>query len=137
MEKLIGGKLSDISLSWSDIFDASHNGIVIINSDGVILLWEELSTMIKAVTGLELTQESLKSIARIISDGTRRFNLQEGLTPLEDRLPKRFTTEAMPETGKIITEDQMRLPENFGLNCLIQSSDLASNHSTCSPWRLG
>jgi len=38
MEELIGGKLSDISLSWSDIFDASHNGIVIINSDGVILL---------------------------------------------------------------------------------------------------
>jgi aldehyde:ferredoxin oxidoreductase len=64
--------------------------------------------MIKAVTGLELTQESLKSIARTISDGTRRFNLQEGLTPLEDRLPKRFTTEALPETGQIITEDQMR-----------------------------
>ncbi len=63
--------------------------------------------MIKGVTGLDLDRESIKSIARSITDDTRRFNLQEGLTPAEDKLPKRFTTEALPETGKIITEGQM------------------------------
>ncbi len=33
--------LFDVPLSWSDIFDASHNGIVIINRDGVILLYNK------------------------------------------------------------------------------------------------
>lgn len=39
MEKLIGRNWSDVPLSWFDIFDASHNGIVIINRDGFILLY--------------------------------------------------------------------------------------------------
>jgi len=102
----IAGK-AEMFVEWEDrltIFDT----LILCRFYRDIYQWEELSTMIKAVTGLELTQESLKSIARTISDGTRRFNLQEGLTPLEDRLPKRFTTEALPETGQIITEDQMR-----------------------------
>ena len=50
----------------------------------------------------------MKSIAKNIADDTRRFNLREGLTPEEDKLPKRFSTEALPETGKIITEEQMQ-----------------------------
>jgi aldehyde:ferredoxin oxidoreductase len=34
-------------------------------------------------------------------------NIQEGLTPEGDKLPKRFYTEALPETQKIITEEEM------------------------------
>ena len=41
MEKLIGHNWADIPVSWSDILDASHNGIVIINRDGVILLYNK------------------------------------------------------------------------------------------------
>jgi PAS domain S-box-containing protein len=41
MEKLIGHNCADIPVSWSDILDASHNGIVIINRDGVILLYNK------------------------------------------------------------------------------------------------
>ncbi len=41
MKKLIGHNWSDIPASWSDILDASHNGIVIINRDGVILLYNK------------------------------------------------------------------------------------------------
>jgi PAS domain S-box-containing protein len=41
MEKLIGHNWADIPASWSDILDASHNGIVIINRDGVILLYNK------------------------------------------------------------------------------------------------
>ncbi len=70
--------------------------------------WEELGEMIKGVTGLDLSVEDMKSIAKNIADDTRRFNLREGLTPEEDKLPKRFSTEALPETGKIITEEQMQ-----------------------------
>ena len=32
----------------------------------------------------------------------------EGLTPEDDRIPRRFFQEALPESGKIITEDQMK-----------------------------
>jgi len=93
-------------VEWEDrltIFDA----LILCRFYRDLYRWDELSTMIKGVTGLDLDRESIKSIARSITDDTRRFNLQEGLTPAEDKLPKRFTTEALPETGKIITEGQM------------------------------
>jgi len=69
--------------------------------------WEELSLMIKAVTGLDLDRDGLRGIAKTIMDDTRRFNLREGLAKKDDLLPKRFYEEALPETGKIITEEQM------------------------------
>jgi len=69
--------------------------------------WEQLSPVIRAVTGLDLDTTAMRAIARNISDDTRRFNIREGLTPDEDRLPPRFHTEPLPETGKIITEAQM------------------------------
>ena len=69
--------------------------------------WEELATMIKAVTGLELDREKMMSIAGNISTATRRFNIREGLTPEDDKLPKRFYKEVLPETQKIITEEEM------------------------------
>ena len=69
--------------------------------------WDELSTIIKATTGMELNSEKMRSIAAAITDNTRRFNLREGLTPEEDRIPRRFFREVLPETQKIITENQM------------------------------
>ncbi len=69
--------------------------------------WEALITMIKRVTGLELDRQALRGIAAEVTDNTRRFNIREGLTVDDDRLPKRFHTEVLPETGKIITREQM------------------------------
>ena len=69
--------------------------------------WEALSTILKATTGLELNSEKMRSIAGAITDNTRRFNLREGLTLKEDRIPRRFFREVLPETQKIITENQM------------------------------
>jgi aldehyde:ferredoxin oxidoreductase len=71
--------------------------------------WEQLGRMVKAVTGLNLSDDDMRAIARHATDQIRRFNLQEGLTPADDKLPKRFYTEVLPETGKIITEQQMDL----------------------------
>jgi aldehyde:ferredoxin oxidoreductase len=69
--------------------------------------WEQLGQILKAVTGLELTNQEMIAIAGRVSDDTRRFNVREGLTPADDRLPKRFTAELLPETGKGISEQQM------------------------------
>jgi aldehyde:ferredoxin oxidoreductase len=70
--------------------------------------WEELSTMIQATTGMKLDIQGMRTIAGANLDNIRRFNLREGLTPEDDRIPRRFFREALPETGKIITENQMK-----------------------------
>ena len=69
--------------------------------------WEELATILKGVTGLDLDADDMRRIAASVSDDTRRFNIQEGLTKKDDCLPKRFTAELLPETEKGITESQM------------------------------
>ena len=63
--------------------------------------------MLKITTGLDLDREAMRNIAASVSDDTRRFNLREGLTKKDDMLPKRFHTEVLPESDKVITEKQM------------------------------
>lgn len=69
--------------------------------------WQELAEIVEAVTGLTLAEEEMRQIAKEITDDTRRFNLREGLTIEDDRLPKRFYKEVLPETSKGITDEQM------------------------------
>jgi len=70
--------------------------------------WEHLGKVIKAVTGMEPDVEEMRAIARAVTNATRSFNVREGLTPEEDQLPKRFTSEVLPETNKLIREEDMR-----------------------------
>ncbi|MBI4773072.1 MAG: aldehyde ferredoxin oxidoreductase family protein [Deltaproteobacteria bacterium] len=70
--------------------------------------WDRLAVIIEATTGLDLDRDAMRSIAGAITDNTRRFNLREGLEPEDDYLPKRFHLETLPETGKVITEEDMR-----------------------------
>lgn len=101
----IDGKAA-MFVEWEDrltIFDS----LILCRFYRDLYQWEELSLMIKAVTGLELDKDGLRKIAKNIMDDTRRFNIREGLSKKDDFLPKRFYTEALPETGKVITEDQM------------------------------
>jgi len=69
--------------------------------------WDQLRTILKGTTGLDLDTDQMRAIAASVTDDTRRFNLQEGLTPEDDLLPPRFHKEPLPETGKVITEKQM------------------------------
>ncbi len=101
----IEGK-AEMLVEWEDrltIFDA----LVLCRFYRDLYQWEDLSIMIKGITGLELDRDSMRDIARSISDDTRRFNLREGLSLAEDRLPKRFYREALPETGNVISEEDM------------------------------
>jgi aldehyde:ferredoxin oxidoreductase len=101
----IAGK-AEMLAEWEDrltIFDS----LVLCRFYRDLYQWEQLSTMIKAITGLTLDNDAMRRIARSIADGTRRFNIREGLTSEEDKLPGRFYTEALPETSKVITEEQM------------------------------
>jgi aldehyde:ferredoxin oxidoreductase len=71
--------------------------------------WDELATIIKVTTGLELDKEQMAVLASGVADDTRRFNLREGLEPADDHLPARFHQEALPETGKSIAAQDMEV----------------------------
>ena len=69
--------------------------------------WEELEKTIELVTGLPMSRERMRTIASEIVEMTRQFNLREGLRTVDDRLPKRLCTEALP-SGNAITEEEMQ-----------------------------
>jgi aldehyde:ferredoxin oxidoreductase len=101
----IEGK-AEMFAEWEDrltIFDS----LILCRFYRDLYQWEELATVIKGITGLEMDRERMRSIAGAITDNTRRFNIREGLSSEEDHLPKRFYTEALPETGKVIARGQM------------------------------
>ena len=68
--------------------------------------WEELSALVSMATGIDLSKEELSETAARVTDLTRRFNLQEGLTSADDFLPKRLLTEKLPD-GSGITETEL------------------------------
>jgi aldehyde:ferredoxin oxidoreductase len=101
----IEGK-AEMFAEWEDrltIFDS----LILCRFYRDLYQWEELATVIRGITGLEMDTERMRSIAAAITNNTRRFNIREGLSPEEDHLPKRFYTEALPETGKVIARGQM------------------------------
>ena len=98
---------AEMFVEWEDrliIFDS----LILCRFYRDICQWEELARMLRGVTGLSVGKDDLRSLAAGISNDTRRFNIREGLTPRDDRLPGRFFNEALPGTGKIITPGQMR-----------------------------
>lgn len=68
--------------------------------------WEELVESVSLVTGRPLTVEMLKENAQHVLQMTRVFNVREGLTAEQDRLPKRLHQEPLPEGGSL-PEDEM------------------------------
>ena len=68
--------------------------------------WEELSHVIALTTGLELDKPALSAMAARVTDSTRRFNLREGLTREDDRLPKRFLKESL-EDGRTVQPEEI------------------------------
>jgi aldehyde:ferredoxin oxidoreductase len=57
---------------------------------------EEAATMLRAVTGWDVTAGELRDTARRIVETKRQFNLRAGWTPAEDTLPDRFLDAALP-----------------------------------------
>ncbi|MGQ9669279.1 MAG: aldehyde ferredoxin oxidoreductase family protein [Desulfosoma sp.] len=68
--------------------------------------WEELSKIIALTTGEEWEKADLQGLASRVVDSTRLFNLREGLTAADDRLPKRLLQEPL-EDGRRLTEEEL------------------------------
>jgi aldehyde:ferredoxin oxidoreductase len=69
--------------------------------------WESLSEIVRGVTGLKADQAALGAISANISNIVRQFNIQEGLGPEDDRLPKRLHKEAL-RSGHHIGEAELQ-----------------------------
>ena len=68
--------------------------------------WEEIAAVLEMTTGLEHSKEELRQLAANITDATRAFNIREGLTFRDDRLPARLYKEKL-ENDKIISEQEL------------------------------
>ncbi len=68
--------------------------------------WDELEIAIALVTGEVAGKLDLQEIAAGICDMTREFNIREGLQAQDDRLPKRFHNESLPD-GRSLAEEEM------------------------------
>jgi aldehyde:ferredoxin oxidoreductase len=75
--------------------------------------WELLCDMVKAVTGLPLSKTDLRSKAAAVSTLVRRFNVREGLTDADDRLPERLHREALKSGHAIEKEELNRMLADY------------------------
>jgi len=72
--------------------------------------WPEWAALLRPVTGWDVDEDELRRSARRIVVGKRLFNLREGWTRAEDRLPERFLTEPLElDSGREATLTADRL----------------------------
>ncbi|MFO1003830.1 MAG: aldehyde ferredoxin oxidoreductase family protein [Planctomycetaceae bacterium] len=60
----------------------------------------ESAEILALVTGWDVTAPELRATARRIVEARKRFNIEAGWTPAEDRLPQRLLQEAIPEDAR-------------------------------------
>jgi aldehyde:ferredoxin oxidoreductase len=73
-----------------------------------IYQWEILADTIHAITGLNVDEAALKSIAASISNVVRRFNIREGLTLEDDWLPNKLF-QRLEKTGQELKSEELEI----------------------------
>ncbi len=71
----------------------------------------EIAEMLHDVTGWDVTVDELEATAERIVTAKKWFNIRQGWTPEEDRLPNRFYQDALPEgvsQGAVLDRAQMQ-----------------------------
>ena len=81
-----------------------------------LYLWDELVKIVRITTGMDIDEKGLEAIAGRIQDGTRTFNINEGLVRDHDNLPSRFFNEPL-KIGKgehgIAREELEKLKDDY------------------------
>ncbi len=101
----IAGK-AEMFVEWEDrltIFDC----MILCRFFRDMYQWDQLLEMIRCVTGTEMDTSGLRTAAKKIKDNVRRFNIREGMTFEDDKLPKHFHSHVLPESGQNISEADM------------------------------
>jgi aldehyde:ferredoxin oxidoreductase len=74
-----------------------------------LITWKDLQEIIQSSCGLSLNRKRLKTTAAGIINLARAFNQQEGVVKKEDKLPRRFFREVLPDTGKTIRPQDLKV----------------------------
>jgi aldehyde:ferredoxin oxidoreductase len=72
--------------------------------------YRESASLLRGVTGWDVTAEELRLTARRIVTAKKLYNIREGWTPAEDTLPERFFTQPLPDglaPGASLTRDRL------------------------------
>ncbi len=69
--------------------------------------WEDLRILVHSITGMEIDRKGLRQIAANVSNAARWFNIREGVTRADDKLPKRFHQEALGDKKKVLREEDL------------------------------
>jgi aldehyde:ferredoxin oxidoreductase len=69
--------------------------------------WDALCEIVQNVTGIEANTARLRAISANTSNTVRTFNIRQGLTQEDDRLPSRLHREAL-KSGHKITEAELK-----------------------------
>jgi len=77
------------------------------------ILWDELSVLVRASTGMALDRPALERMANRITQQTRRFNAREGLGPGSDTLPERFFREPTTEGASLGRAELERMVADY------------------------
>ncbi|MCB2215621.1 MAG: aldehyde ferredoxin oxidoreductase family protein [Desulfobulbaceae bacterium] len=75
--------------------------------------WGELERTMQLITGQPYPKNVLTERAVHITDMTRRFNIREGLTARDDRLPERLHKEALPEGGTLTAAEMEQMLQDY------------------------
>jgi aldehyde:ferredoxin oxidoreductase len=62
-----------------------------------IFYFKDLAEAVKAATGMKVTEKSLRTAGERIVNLQRAYNIREGLSRKDDKLPARFTEEPSPD----------------------------------------
>ncbi|MCK5542683.1 MAG: aldehyde ferredoxin oxidoreductase family protein [Desulfobacterales bacterium] len=73
-----------------------------------IYSWEHLGTIITASTGIDGSKENLQKIAQDVASKVREYNINEGMTKKDERLPGVFHKK-LEGSGAVITEDELKI----------------------------
>jgi aldehyde:ferredoxin oxidoreductase len=74
-----------------------------------LITWKDLQEITRLACGLSLSKKGLKAMASGIINLARAFNQQEGVTPKEDKLPRRFFREVLQGTKKAMEPGDLKL----------------------------
>ncbi len=69
--------------------------------------WDDLAILVRSITGMDLDKKGLRQIAANVSNAARWFNIREGVTRIDDKLPKRFYQEALGRNKKVLREEDL------------------------------
>jgi aldehyde:ferredoxin oxidoreductase len=70
---------------------------------------DEAASMLRAVTGWDVTPDELRATARRIVAAKREFNVRAGWTPEEDTLPERFLNTPLPNDPEaVLTKERLQ-----------------------------